>query len=68
MRSLRRLAVQNLVLISSAHTATKLLNPRTHKIKAVQLPFPSDEEEKTGIAYDFRKLLDFLILKSCFLG
>jgi len=52
---LRRLAVQNMVLIFSAHRASKLSKSRTHKIRAVQKPFLSLLEEKCRYFYTIFK-------------
>jgi hypothetical protein len=66
MKCLRQLAVQNVVLIFSAHRATKLSKSRTHKIRAVQQPFPSVWEGKGRYCIRFSKANGFLDLELVF--
>ena len=66
MKHLRRLAVQNMVLIFSANRATKLSKSRTHKIRDVQKPFPSDWEEKRRYFIRFSKANGFPYLEIVF--
>jgi len=66
LKCLRRLAVQNVVLIFSAHRARKLSKSRIRKTRAVQQPFPSVWEEKSRYFIRFSKANGFLDLELVF--